>query len=105
MPKVFDEVPCRFEEVPIQQPATDGIMDTDADDTPPMEIILPARKSSQNIEPDQPDNEPETTNVQTSGLQVKFSYWSDLVSLARKDWWYTLVRQTMPSKVPLNEEL
>lgn len=95
VPKVFDEVPCRFEEVYIQ-PSADTL-DIEETDSPPTEIILPARKCelNENLEPVPPDNEPQTPNEQitSNGVQVKFSLWSDLVSLSRKDWWYTLVCQ------------
>ena len=91
VPKVFEEVPCRFEEV-VTQPSADSL-DTEEADSPPTEITVPTRKCiSDEHQPVLQEDEPEAPNeqIESSGVQVKFSLWSDLVSLSRKDWWFTL---------------
>eukprot|EP00804_Cyclotella_cryptica_P007102 CCRYP_014537-RE/>CCRYP_014537-RE protein AED:0.03 eAED:0.03 QI:291/1/1/1/0.9/0.81/11/143/2162 len=78
VPKLFDEVPCQFEEVLLQPWPCHESPETDAavDDNPPSEIIVSSRDDSQNT----------VDQVQ----RVKFSYWDQLVDASRKDWWYTL---------------
>jgi hypothetical protein len=80
VPRLFDEVPCQFEEVVLQPLPRENSPETDADaeDIPPSEIILSSRDNSQI------NNDPVK--------RVKFSYWNHLVDASRKDWWYTLVR-------------
>jgi hypothetical protein len=101
VPKISEEVPYHWEEVPVQQHFSDDVMETEAKaaDMPPSEITFPVRKSLPNPKPVQ--LEELDIEEQTSGLKVKFSYWSDIVSLSRKDWWYTLVRGKQDNVVHL----
>ena len=93
---MLDEVPCHYEEVTSEPLPTDVIVESEeVVDTPPTEIVFPAQKKSTSRNEDeevQHGDTSETTNEHISGIQVKFSYWNDLVSLSSKDWWYTLVR-------------
>lgn len=94
--KKLDEVPYHYEEVTSGPLPSDGVVEPEElSDAPPNEIAFPVQKPSatQNEEEAQHGDTSETTNEHTSGVQIKFSYWNDLVSLSSKDWWYTLVSE------------
>jgi len=90
IPKTYDEVPCRFEDVSAQYDTPDD--DETEKDTPPFEIVFPVQKNRSNLDQFQSNADQESEKEKTSGIQTKYSYWRELVDITRKDWWYTLVR-------------